>query len=694
MIDRQTIDRIVDAANIYDVVSEYVSLRRSGSSYKGLCPFHDDKTPSFYVNPARGICKCFSCGKGGNAVGFIMEIEQMTYPEALRHLAKKFGIEVKEEVLSDDEKKSKGERESMLAVNKWAANFFHDSMLNTEEGNNIGLAYFRNRGFRDDIIEKFMLGYAPDSWDTLSKEAKKKGFKEDFLIKTSLAYKKDNGKINDKFRGRVMFPWFSLSGQVLAFGGRVLDARTKGVSQKYINSNDSDIYHKHRELYGLFQAKKQIVKEQQVFMVEGYTDVLAMHQAGIENVVANSGTALNDAQIQLLKRFTNNITLIYDSDEAGIHAAIRGTDMLLAQDMNVKVLLLPEGEDPDSFVRNRSAQEFKEYVKQNQQDFIIFKVNQLYLKAKDDPRTRSEVTESILQSIALINNEIVRVSYIHECSQMMGIQEDVLMRRYMQIRKHNQEQRLKEGDRERQRQEYLNNKQQTENNSSDGQQPSTEQKTESEKNPDASEVSQTHTPIEQAQPPVQKPVILTRDKETESIKGMETLIMRTMVRYGEKTILTADEEDNVTETPIIIFLKQQLEMDNMEFITPLYKNMIDEVIDKVGEDGFSCSKYYLTSPDINVCNAAAEMLNDKYHVDDYLGHTEPEENTLETTVPRLILDYKYFVVKKELQTLKRQLADPQVVADTNKLTEVMKRYKLLTDVQKQLALELGERIIQ
>ena len=272
----------------------------------------------------------------------------------------------------------------------------------------------------------------------MSKEAKKKGFKEDFLIKTSLAYKKDNGKINDKFRGRVMFPWFSLSGQVLAFGGRVLDARTKGVSQKYINSNDSDIYHKHRELYGLFQAKKQIVKEQQVFMVEGYTDVLAMHQAGIENVVANSGTALNDAQIQLLKRFTNNITLIYDSDEAGIHAAIRGTDMLLAQDMNVKVLLLPEGEDPDSFVRNRSAQEFKEYVKQNQQDFIIFKVNQLYLKAKDDPRTRSEVTESILQSIALINNEIVRVSYIHECSQMMGIQEDVLMRRYMQIRKHKQ----------------------------------------------------------------------------------------------------------------------------------------------------------------------------------------------------------------------------------------------------------------
>ena len=358
MIDRQTVDRIIDAANIYDVVSDYVSLRRSGTSYKGLCPFHDDKTPSFYVNPVKGVCKCFACGKGGSAISFIMEIEQMSYPEALKHLAKKFNIEIKEEELSKEEQKIRGERERMLAVNNWAADFYHDYMLNTQMGQAVGLAYFRSRGFRDDIIAKFKLGYAPDEWDALSKAAKAKGFKEDVLVATSLAFKKDNGKLTDKFRGRAMFPWFSLSGQVIGFGGRVLDARTKGVSQKYVNSNDSEIYHKLQELYGLFQAKKQIAKEQLVYMVEGYTDVLSMHQCGVENVVANSGTALNDAQIHLLKRFTSNITLIYDGDDAGIHAAIRGTDMLLAQNMNVKVLLLPDGHDPtvshDS-IRRRSS---------------------------------------------------------------------------------------------------------------------------------------------------------------------------------------------------------------------------------------------------------------------------------------------------------------------------------------------------
>ncbi len=696
MIDRQTIDRIIDAANIYDVVSEYVSLRRSGASYKGLCPFHDDKTPSFYVNPARGICKCFSCGKGGTAVGFIMEIEQKTYPEALRHLAKKFNIEIKEETPTEDERKSRSERESMLAVNEWAANFFHNSLLNTEEGKNIGLAYFRNRGFRDDIIDKFRLGYAPDSWDALSKEAKKKGFKEEFLVRTSLAYKKENGNLTDKFRGRVMFPWFSLSGQVIAFGGRVLDARTKGVNQKYINSNDSEIYHKLRELYGLFQAKKQIVKDQLVYMVEGYTDVLAMHQAGIENVVANSGTALNDAQIQLLKRFTNNITLIYDSDEAGIHAAMRGTDMLLAQDMNVKVLLLPEGDDPDSFVRTRSAKEFREYVKANQKDFIIFKINQLYDSAQNDPRTRSEVTESILQSISVINSEIVRTSYIHECSQLMNIPEDILMRRYMQIRKQNQEQKIKEKEREKQRQEYLN-RQQAENGQNPPENTSESNQALNPDNPSGNNLPDKTPsgPTEQMNPTATpEPLIIACDRETESIKGLESLIMRMVVRYGEKCILTADADDNVQETAIARFVKEQLEIDNMEFLTPLYKKMIDDVVERVDEDNFSCSKYFLTSPELEVSKVAADMLNDKYHLNNSMAKIEPEENTISTTVPRLVLDYKFFVIKKELQTLKRQLALPTVIADSQKLTTIMQRYKLLTDVQKRLAKQLGDRIIQ
>ncbi len=695
MIDRHTVDRIIDAANIYDVVSEYVSLKRSGSSFKGLCPFHDDKTPSFYVNPARGICKCFSCGKGGTAVSFIMEIEQMTFPEALKHLAKKFNIEVQDKELTEEEKKTRGDRESMLAVNEWAASFFHDMLLNSDEGKNIGLAYFRNRGFRDDTIEKFRLGYAPDSWDTLSKEAKKKGFKDEFLIRTSLAYKRDNGGMTDKFRGRVMFPWFSLSGQIIAFGGRVLDSRTKGVSQKYINSNDSEIYHKQRELYGLFQAKKEITKAQRVFMVEGYTDVLAMHQAGIENVVANSGTALNDAQIQLLKRFANNITLIYDSDEAGIHAAMRGTDMLLAHDMDVKVLLLPEGEDPDSFVRNRSAKEFKDYVDANQKDFIIFKINQLYLNASDDPRTRSEVTESILQSIAVIPSEIVRTSYIHECAQLMDIQEDILMNRYIQIRKNNQEQKIKEIEREKQRQEYLSNRENSSQTTDVENENGTGTNLNEANKQDESNVSgsnESNTAI------VNKPqsVVITKDRLTDNILGTERLIMRMVVRYGEQTILVKkdDEADSeVEEMPIAIFIKEQLDVDNMEFKTPLYREMLDDVVGKVRTEGFSCSKYFLTSPDIQISNFAVDMLNDRYKIDRSVNNVEPETDTLADKVPRLVLDYKYFVVKKEMQTLKRKLTDAQVIADPQKMMTVMTRYKLLTDVQKVLAKQLGDRII-
>ncbi|MBQ1970041.1 MAG: DNA primase, partial [Paludibacteraceae bacterium] len=297
MIDQSTIDRIIDAANIVDVVSEYVTLRRAGASYKGLCPFHDDKTPSFYVSPAKGLCKCFSCGKGGNSVHFIMEQEQLTYYEALKFLAKKYGIEVKERELTDEQKQSQSERESMFAVNEWASNYFHQTMLNHQDGRAVGLAYFRSRGFRDDIIERFRLGFCLSQNDAMAKEAKKKGYKEEYLVKTGLCYRRDDGTLRDKYWGRVMFPWFSVSGKVTAFGGRVLDARTKGVSQKYINSPESEIFHKSNELYGIFQAKKAIVKEDRVYMVEGYTDVISMHQCGVENVVANSGTALNEAQI-------------------------------------------------------------------------------------------------------------------------------------------------------------------------------------------------------------------------------------------------------------------------------------------------------------------------------------------------------------------------------------------------------------
>jgi DNA primase len=362
MIDRATIDKIMAATNIVDVVSEFVTLRKRGVNYVGLCPFHNDTHPSFSVSPSRGICHCFTCGKGGNAVHFLMELEQMTYPEALRWLARKYNIEIHEKELTPEEKREEGERESMFIVNEWAAKYFQNILHQHPDGKAVGMAYFRSRGFRDDIISRFQLGFALPLQDAMSSEAVREGYQPEFLKKTGLSYEGRDGHLKDRFAGRALFPWISVSGKVIAFGGRVLDKRTKGVSQKYVNSLDSPIYHKEKELYGIYQAKKSIARENLVYMVEGYTDVISMNQSGIENVVANSGTALSVYQIRLLHRFTNNIVLLYDGDAAGIHAALRGTDMLLKEGMNVKVLLLPDGNDPDSFARSHTAADFKSYV--------------------------------------------------------------------------------------------------------------------------------------------------------------------------------------------------------------------------------------------------------------------------------------------------------------------------------------------
>ena len=436
MIDRATVDKIMDAVNIVDVVGEFVNLRKAGVNYKGLCPFHDDKTPSFMVSPARQICKCFACGEGGNAVNFLMKHEQITYPEALRWLAKKYNIEIKERELTDDEKREQSERESMFVINEWACQYFHEILKNDVDGQAIGKQYFRSRGIRDDIIEKFQLGFALTKRDALANEARRKGFKDEFLVKTGLCYERGNGGAEvrgnedsylvDRFAGRAIFPWLNVSGKVVAFGGRKLDAATKGIQQKYVNSPDSEIYHKERELYGIYQAKKAIVKEDCVYMVEGYTDVIAMHQCGLENVVANSGTALSVYQIRLLRRFTPNIVLLYDGDEAGIHAAMRGTDMLLQEGMNVKVLLLPDGDDPDSFARKHTAQQLKEYIEQHQTDFIQFKT-ELMLKNVKDPIKRAEAINSIVRSVAIIPDPIVRATYITECARRLEVDERTLI---------------------------------------------------------------------------------------------------------------------------------------------------------------------------------------------------------------------------------------------------------------------------
>lgn len=385
MIDRATIQRVMDATDIVDVVKEFVTLRKSGANYKGLCPFHNERTPSFSVSPAKQLCKCFSCGKGGNAVHFLMELEQMTYPEAIKWLGRKYGIEVKEKELTDTERIEQSERESMFALNEWANNYFQNILHDNVDGVAIGMAYFRSRGFRDDIIRKFNLGYSLEQRDAFANAAMAHGFSKEYLLKTGLCYQTEDGHLFDRYHGRVIFPVHTVSGRVVAFGGRVLNTEKHKNVGKYVNSPESEIYSKSHELYGLYQAKQAIVKHGRCFLVEGYTDVISMHQSGVENVVASSGTSLTEGQIRLLHRFTENITVLYDGDAAGIKASLRGIDMLLAEGLNIKVLLLPDGDDPDSFARKHRSEEFQNYIDQHQVDFIKFKTNLLLKGAEGDP---------------------------------------------------------------------------------------------------------------------------------------------------------------------------------------------------------------------------------------------------------------------------------------------------------------------
>ena len=706
----------MDAANIVDVVSEYVSLRRSGASYKGLCPFHDDKTPSFYVNPARGICKCFSCGKGGNVVHFIMEQEQLSFVEALRFLAKKYGIEIQEKELTAEERRSQSERESMFAVNEWASHYFHETMLGTEDGQAMGQAYFRSRGFRDDIIEKFRLGYSLDEWDAMVKAARQKGYKDDYLVKTGLAYRRDNGQVNDKYRGRVMFPWFSVSGKIVAFGGRVLDARTKGVNQKYINSPESEIFHKSNELYGIFQAKKQMVKEDLVYMVEGYTDVISMHQCGVENVVANSGTALNEAQIRLIHRFTSNITLLYDGDEAGIHAALRGTDMLLADGMNVKVLLLPDGDDPDSFARKHNASDFREYVEKHQTDFILFKVNLLINEAGRDPRKRSELASNILKSISVIPDEIVRASYVHECSELMQMNEQMLLRECNKMRREYIQQRKLEREREAQRKQLqpLAQPSSLSPDPSQGASPQSSANGEGETDQLVPPDDTFLPPITEQDLPPLAPTDLVdgpahvssvpvssvsgangsqADKESQPYFGLERLIMTLVVRYGEKPVTRNDEQGNPQSVPMVQFVNDELQVDQLSFRTPLFAQMLNDALQHVDEPSFSCSRFYLSSPDVNVSRVASELLEDRYQLSKK-QQMASEQERMEEYISHLMLDYKFQVVNEELKRLARLLADPSVIVDAQRCTEVMQQHIRLSSVARRIAKVLGDRIIR
>ena len=578
MIDKPTIARIMDSAKIEEVVSEFVTLKKRGINYIGLCPFHNDSHPSFSVSPTRGICHCFTCGKGGNAVNFLMELEQMTYPDALRWLAKKYNIEIQEREMTNEEKQRESERESMFIVNDWAAKYFQDILQNDVDGRAIGMQYFRSRGFRDDIIRKFQLGFALPQRTALYDEAVKKGYNPKYLVSTGLCFKVDKDEENnrsgqdkylDRFSGRAIFPWLSVSGKVVAFGGRVLDTRTKGVSQKYVNSPDSEIYHKERELYGLYQAKKAIAKEDCVYMVEGYTDVISMHQCGIENVVANSGTALSIHQIRLLHRFTSNIVLLYDGDDAGVHAALRGTDMLLEEEMNVKVLFLPDGNDPDSFARNHTAADFKKYIEDHQVDFIQFKTD-LMLRGVTDPVKRSQAINSIVESISKIKNQITRASYITDCAHRLGVNEAIIVNALNNFVRNGMSEQVK-----------------------------AERRAAGLRDPKATSPQQGILQALRGTTPLDK------------LLEVETLLVQVIIHHGDKTIVVQDVEGNDVELPVAQYISLDLSGDNFRFHNELYNQILQEAVEHVEEEGFVAENYFANHPNPEISRIAGLPTGDQ-----------------------------------------------------------------------------------
>lgn len=655
MIDRATVEKIMEAANIVDVVSEFVTLRKSGANYKGLCPFHEEKTPSFHVSPARGICHCFGCGKGGNAVSFIMEHEQMTYPEALRWLAAKYHIEIHERELSDEEKKEQSERESMFIVNEWASGYFEDILHNNVDGVAVGMQYFRSRGFRDDIIKKFRLGFDLNNRSALASTAVSKGYNPDYLVKTGLCYKTERGDLIDRFAGRVIFPWVGISGKTVGFGGRLLDSRTKGVNQKYVNSPDSEIYHKDRELYGIYQAKKAIAKEDRVYMVEGYTDVISMHQCGIENVVANSGTALSTHQIHMLHRFTSNITLLYDGDEAGIHAAMRGTDMLLSEGMNLKVLLLPNGDDPDSFARKHTASDFRKYIEDHQTDFIQFKTS-LMLDGQTDPLKRSEAINSVVKSISLVSNQILRDTYIHDCSVKLGINETTLINTMNKFIRSGRE--------------------------------------------DKPALLRDESLSDAAQK--QEMVSIT----AKQVSGVEQMLIGAVIRHGEEVIYdnVESEDGSVVSLNVAQYIDYNLGVDGLSFSNPLYARILSEAVAHSGDKGFVAEQYFIHHDDIEISKIATSLSIDelqfmaKESTDDEpksekeLQIEEEDRIThLRNQVEHLLNDFRMDYLDKRLRQLQTDITAS--VNNADRMRELMKEYQEVHKLRGQLAKVLGKNIV-
>lgn len=659
MIDRATVERIKEAANIVDVVSEFVTLRKSGANYKGLCPFHNEKTPSFYVSPARGTCHCFGCGKGGSPITFIMEHEQMTYPEALRWLANKYHIEIHERELTNQEREEQSQRESMFIVNEWAASYFEDLLHHPADGNDIGMQYFRSRGFRDDIILKFRLGYDLPNRLVLAPTALQKGYKEEFLVKTGICYKNEHGELIDRYAGRVTFPWIGVNGKVVGFTARVLDSRTKGVNQKYVNSPDSDLFHKDHELYGIYQAKKAIAREDRVYMVEGQADVIALHQCGIENVVANSGTALSLHQIHMLHRFSSNITLIYDGDAAGIHAALRGTDMLLSEGMNLNVLLLPGGQDPDEFARSHTATEFRQYIDEHQVDFIQFKTN-LMLKNERDPKKRAEAINSIIQSISVVPNQILRDTYIHDCAQRIGLNESTLinqMNNFIRGRKTGSTAPRQDG-----------------------------------------------VPVGPQPQPAVGPTAMDSTTPMQQASKVEMMLVQLVIRHGERVIMNdaEDEEGNHYSLNVAQYIYYNLAADNLSLHNDLFNKVLHEACEHSAEPGFKAEPYFINHEDINISKLATDMSMDRYHLsqrkadgpDNEEAQLQAERNqteSLRNQTIHLLLDFRMDYVEAQLKEIQNKMRT--VANDMEQLKALMEQFRDMQMLRNQLARQLGSNIV-
>ena len=668
MIDRATIERIKDTADIVDVVSDFVSLKKVGINYRGLCPFHNDHTPSFYVSPTRRSCHCFVCGEGGDSVSFIMKHEQLTYPEALRWLANKYHIEIQETELTDEQKKEQSEREAMFIVNEWAANYFKDILQNNIDGRAIGLQYFRSRGIRDDIIEKFRLGFCLNDRHAMAETAIKQGYKEEYLVKVGLCYniENSNSKIPfDRFSGRAIFPWIGISGKVVAFGGRVLDSRTKGINQKYVNSPDSEIFHKDHELYGIFQAKKAIAKENLVYMVEGYTDVISMHQCGIENVVANSGTALSEHQIHILHRFTSNIVLLYDGDAAGIKAALRGTDMLLKEGMNVKVMLLPDGQDPDEFAKKNTAEEFRAYIKDHQMDFIAFKTKVL-LDGVTDPHERSEAISSIIKSVSVIGDPIVRDAYIQDCSARLGFSEQTLTAKMNEeIRAYREEERkneLREQQRAKEYQEYpkhglLDNA----------------------KNPTPS--TSTSTPASTTTQTIPAPQQYIRKRETSA-----DLLMKMIIQHGDEILYEniTDDDGNIFSLTVAQFIHYNLEGDNLRFANPMYNDILQEAVEHTGEENFSCEHYFTSHHDYEISSLAIKLTSDALTLSKSL-EVKLSIEQLRDKIEHLLYEFRREYITDKLTQIRNEIkttTDPERQMEL--IVELQETEKILTAIAKKI----------